>query len=211
MLIFPIDYAINYFFNIERSFTALYLEYLNIFTVFFSLILFFSYLYYFVQINRLKTICNYITNNEVIIDGFFYIPARSYRIKSNNILNKINDLPANESTYSLLFEKIESHMTINQPWKSSEYSLQQLAKEMNSNHLYVSFAINKYSKKNFKTYLNEYRLAAFTEYVKGKDNEQLLLKEIYLNIGFDNQATFNRVFKSKFFMTPQEYMEQIKK
>ncbi|MEC3874989.1 helix-turn-helix domain-containing protein [Chryseobacterium salviniae] len=125
-------------------------------------------------------------------------------------MNKTSDFLEDESTYKLLFEKIESHMKTNQPWRSSEYSLQLLAKEINSNHLYVSSAINKYSKNNFKTYLNEYRLNAFTEYVKDKNNEQVLLKEIYLNIGFDNQATFNRVFKSKFLMTPQEYLEQIK-
>ncbi|NML72187.1 helix-turn-helix domain-containing protein [Chryseobacterium sp. RP-3-3] len=211
LLIFPVSYLLDNYTNIDRNFPKYYAEVINVFTIIFSLILFFCYLYYFVQINKLRTVYNYTINNEVTIDGFYFIKPKTYKIHFSNILqDKPETLPIDESFYKLLFENIESYMKINEPWKSPGYNLTQLTKDLNSNQLYVSSAINKYSKNNFKTYLNEFRLNAFIESVKNK-NEQFFLKEIYLNIGFDNQVTFNRVFKNKFLITPQEYLEQINK
>jgi AraC-like DNA-binding protein len=65
-------------------------------------------------------------------------------------------------------------------------------------------------KNNFKTYLNDFRLNAFEEQIKKNDNEEnLSLKEIYLDIGFNSRVTFNRTFKNKFKKTPQEYISDI--
>ncbi|MFP7655177.1 helix-turn-helix domain-containing protein [Chryseobacterium proteolyticum] len=96
-------------------------------------------------------------------------------------------------------------MQTEKPWKNPEYSLKQLARDVNSNTQYVSTTINNYTKNNFKTYLNEFRLNAFIASLEDK-NEEFSMEEIYLTIGFYNRSTFNRVFKSKFKMTPQEYI-----
>ena len=76
--------------------------------------------------------------------------------------------------------------------------------------MYVSTAINKMTNSNFKTYVNEYRLNAITEEIKQKvvKKELVVLKDIYLNNGFNHQATFNKVFKSKFGITPLEYIDK---
>jgi AraC-like DNA-binding protein len=119
--------------------------------------------------------------------------------------NKYSEDELSITIYEKLFKKIELLMQTEKPWKNPEYSLKQLARDVNSNTQYVSTTINNYTKNNFKTYLNEFRLNAFIASLEDK-NEEFSMEEIYLTIGFYNRSTFNRVFKSKFKMTPQEYI-----
>lgn len=68
------------------------------------------------------------------------------------------------------------------------------------------------SDSNFKVYVNEFRLKAIVNEImqKKSNNEIIILKDIYLNNGFNHQATFNKVFKTHFGKTPQEYINSDK-
>ncbi|PXW15261.1 MULTISPECIES: helix-turn-helix domain-containing protein [Chryseobacterium] len=210
LLIFPLSYLIKIYFKLEVI-SEQYQTLFNIYTTIFSLVLFFTYLYYFIQTNKLKYVYKYTLNNEIHIDEFYLIKPHIYSFSSNSTEFTNESIYDDQSLYKLLFDRIENYMQVYQPWKSSTYNLNQLAKDLNSNHQYVSFAINKYTENNFKTYLNNYRLKAFIDVAKDKNEQGLFsVKEIYLTVGFDNQATFNRVFKNKYSLTPQEYLNDLK-
>lgn len=178
------------------------------FFVFFLLIV----VYYLIQVVKIKAIIHFLQYGNVNIDSFFW----GFRSKEEFIyLKQKKDNEDNDSSsyYSVLFTKIETHMRVDIPWKNASFSLGELAKSVNSNSMYVSVAINKMSDSNFKVYVNEFRLKAIVNEIKQKknNNEIIILKDIYLNNGFNHQATFNKVFKTHFGKTPQEYINSVKK
>jgi AraC-like DNA-binding protein len=59
---------------------------------------------------------------------------------------------------------------------------------------------------NFNHYLNEVRLNYVTSSLGDSDKQ---ITEIALDSGFQSQATFNRVFRDRFHMTPREYRKMI--
>ncbi len=93
-------------------------------------------------------------------------------------------------------------------WLNPEYNSKQLSEDVGSNTFYVSQAINTYAKMNVKTYLNEYRLNAFIDNIDDIKKGKASIKSVYLASGFNSQATFNRVFKNQFGISPLEYIEQ---
>lgn len=172
-----------------------YINSLEIISIGFAVFLLLILLYYSTEIKKHETILEFIENKEKILSD-------------SNLKKQI--LPNHNDFYSTLFKKIEDYMKSKEPWRNAEYNLEQLAKDINFNVFQISTAINYCKKNNFKTYLNDFRLNAFEEQIKKIDNEEnLSLKEIYLDIGFNSRVTFNRTFKNKFKKTPQEYISDI--
>ncbi len=55
---------------------------------------------------------------------------------------------------------------------------------------------------SFTAYLNERRLAAAAEALRGTDDKVVVIAE---NVGFENLSNFNRQFRARYGMTPREY------
>ncbi|MDC8104347.1 helix-turn-helix domain-containing protein [Chryseobacterium sp. PTM-20240506] len=200
----PLSIIFNYYFikdNININ-DILYYEVSNTYMIVWAFIIFTVCLYYAIQILRLKSVYIFLMENNISVEGFFLLEKQK---KMRLFKNKYSEDELSITIYEKLFKKIELLMQTEKPWKNPEYSLKQLARDVNSNTQYVSTTINNYTKNNFKTYLNEFRLNAFIASLEDK-NEEFSMEEIYLTIGFYNRSTFNRVFKSKFKMTPQEYI-----
>lgn len=161
------------------------------------------------QVAKIKAVIDYIKSANVKIDSFFWGIRGKEEIVYTKQKNDIDTIESGEY-YNSLFTKIEAYMRSELPWKDATFSLDKLALGVNSNTMYVSTAINKMTNSNFKTYVNEYRLNAIIEEIKQKvvKKELVVLKDIYLNNGFNHQATFNKVFKSKFGITPLEYIDK---
>lgn len=178
--------------------------------LFFFVFLLLIVVYYLIQVVKIKAIIHFLQYGNVKIDSFFW----GFRSNEEFIYFKQkNDNETNDSSsyYSGLFAKIETHMRVDTPWKNASFSLGDLAKSVNSNSMYVSVAINKMADNNFKVYINEFRLKAIINEImqKKSNNEIIILKDVYLNNGFNHQATFNKVFKAYYGKTPQEYINSI--
>jgi len=101
------------------------------------------------------------------------------------------------------YENLTNYMEQKKPYTNNELRLVNLADQVGfSTHL-LSKIINKKSKKNFNSFVNEYRL---------KEAERLLIsdtsnhiKSIYFDVGFNNKSTFYKAFRDKNKCTPQEY------
>ena len=79
----------------------------------------------------------------------------------------------------------------------------QLAKLVNSNTSYVSMVINNTYKKNFKTYLNEYRIHLAAE--KLLENKNYTIQFISESVGFKSISNFISTFKKIMGMNPSVY------
>ena len=191
LVIFPLNKLNSFYTTSQLTLSEGYESSMKFASTISVLILFLVFLYYYTEIKR----------NVAVID---FLEEEERKSLEANI--KKTDTTNNEF-YKILFAKIDSFMKKNEPWRNTEYNLDELAKDLNLNVFQVSTAINYCNKSNFKTYLNEFRLNAIEKELKKNTNGKILLKQIYLDIGFNSRVTFNRTFKNKFGKTPQEYLQ----
>lgn len=93
-----------------------------------------------------------------------------------------------------------------------EFSLQRLATLVKSNTKYVSWAINATYGKNFKTYLNEYRVReASRRLIDHEKYGHLTIAAISVQLGYKSPTSFNQAFKRVFGMTPAAYLKVMSK
>jgi len=204
MLGIPINCIVQYYqpdlFLLKK--TEIYNLLFNFHNIFFSVTFFMYFIYYRYHIIKLKTVIHFLKNGEVEMEPFYFIKNNSL-IKKDNLAETIN----NTSNIEKLFNEIKIHMIHKKPWINPEYTLEQLARDVNSNTQYVSAAINIYTKNNFKTYINEFRVQAFISAVDDIKSKKTSMKEVYLNVGFNSQSTFNRVFKQSQHISPTDFVQ----
>lgn len=91
------------------------------------------------------------------------------------------------------------------PFCSSDFSLGALASLVDSNTKYVSMVINDVFKKNFSTFVNEYRVNLACERLADLDFESYSMEGIGNSVGFRSGATFTSVFKKITGISPSVY------
>jgi AraC-like DNA-binding protein len=126
-------------------------------------------------------------------------PPMAMEVKQQKFPN-YND----QENLSLLENTMAGHRSYLKP----NFPLKELARELNLPPRYVSFLINHYHKKNYKEYINQYRIDMFLEKVRAGENETKTLLGLALESGFSSKSTFNQVFKSHMGKSPMEYLSQ---
>lgn len=97
------------------------------------------------------------------------------------------------------------------PFCSADFSLNSLATSVNSNTKYVSIVINDVFKKNFSTFVNEYRVNLACERLADNDSfGHYSISGIGESVGFKSNATFTTVFKKFVGITPSVYYKLAK-
>ena len=103
-------------------------------------------------------------------------------------------------------KELEQILSENKLYLKPNLPLKELSSEMELPHRYVSYLINKYHNKNYKEFINEYRIDTFLEKAQsGKEDHKTLLA-LALESGFSSKSTFNQVFKNHRGKTPSEYL-----
>ena len=95
-------------------------------------------------------------------------------------------------------------MESKKPFLDPNFSLDTLAEAVFSNRVYLSKAINYYSGRNYRQFINYYRIMYATELIK--KNYSIRVTELALRCGFHSVVSFNMAFKLYMNMTPSAYM-----
>ncbi|NIM18044.1 MAG: helix-turn-helix domain-containing protein [Candidatus Aminicenantes bacterium] len=94
------------------------------------------------------------------------------------------------------------------PYMDPDLSLQILAKRMEITKEDLSQIINEQLNRNFKQFINEYRIEeAKKKLVDPRENQYVLLK-IAFDVGFNSKSAFNASFKKHTGMSPSEYRKR---
>lgn len=130
-----------------------------------------------------------IFNGELFSNLFLPIKNKSESFE-NSLLNE-------------LYENLTNYMKYNKPYIDNELRLVNLADQLGfSTHL-LSKVINKKYGKNFNSFVNEYRLNEAEELLKSSND--LIIKQIYFDVGFNNKNSFYKAFKLKNDCTPSQF------
>ncbi len=119
---------------------------------------------------------------------------------------------AADDARSQLYVRILETMEKEKPYCNPDFSLQMLADMVGSNTKYVSAAINDVSGKNFRSFINEYRIRVARERLADMTNYgNLTIQSIAESVGFVSQSAFHVAFKKITGMTPAVYQRMARK
>ena len=105
-----------------------------------------------------------------------------------------------------VFQRAVRYMEEKRPYLDDSISLEQFAKAIFSNKVYVSKNINYYSGKNFRQFINWYRIRYAVELMK--EDPHLRMEEVSMLSGFHSTVSFNMAFRLFEGKTPTQWLEE---
>ena len=127
----------------------------------------------------------------------------------NSMGDTDSGMGAEDALNERVFAAVSHAMETSEAWYDPDFSLEQLSDLAGYNSKYVSKAINDRAGKNFRTFLNEYRIREASRRLLDRENSGRYTNE-YIGelVGFRSRSTFNTVFKKITGLTPKEYQYQ---
>ena len=101
--------------------------------------------------------------------------------------------------------KLNSYMESHKPFLNPDITLETLASEISLNPRILSQIINEAHKKNFKSFILEYRIRESMQILADSKYRNLTILEILYQVGFNSKSAFNNQFKLFTNLTPIEY------
>ncbi|HFK5575384.1 TPA: helix-turn-helix domain-containing protein, partial [Elizabethkingia anophelis] len=132
------------------------------------------------------------------------------KIEIKQKLNLPITLEENEANYyNSLFEKIDLKVNHSKLFRNKDLNISLLSSILKTNNNYISKAIRLKGYSNFNNYVNTLRIEYVKKAIQEYDLGKVTLMYIYIDAGFINQSTFNRVFKKIEGITPSDYIKNI--
>ena len=108
-----------------------------------------------------------------------------------------------------LYDRCCRYMTEFRPFLVTSFNLQDLANAVYTNKYYLSKTINRFSGKNFRQYVNYYRIMYAMDLFR--ENKSLRITEMANLCGFHSTTSFNQSFKAVMGETPSYWCARIRK
>lgn len=106
---------------------------------------------------------------------------------------------------SYLYKRVVMYMEEKRPYLSQTFDMSYLADRMLTNKLYLSKTINVLSGRNFRQFVNYYRVRRAMELFK--EDPRLKINEVSEMSGFRTAVSFNMAFKMNTGKTPTEWLQ----
>lgn len=104
-----------------------------------------------------------------------------------------------------------NHMNDSCSWKNNELTIAALSEETSIPKHHITQVLNENIKKNFYTFVNEYRAEQAMEMLKSQKFDSLSFIGIAFESGFNSKTAFNIFFKKYSGMTPSEFKRTTRK
>lgn len=114
----------------------------------------------------------------------------------------------NEEKKRDLFKALEKLMTENHIYTDNLLTKDKVAELLGSNRTYLSQIINEQTGKTFTQYINDYRIQDAIRQLSDPNN-QISLKALSTELGFNSPTTFYKQFQIATEMTPAQYRKQV--
>ena len=99
-------------------------------------------------------------------------------------------------------------MENDKPFKNAELNIAELSDMLGTKPHILSKVINEYYNKNFRDYINEFRVNEFIKISISEEYKNYTFLAIALEVGFNSKSTFNLAFKKATKLSPSEYFKQ---
>ena len=106
------------------------------------------------------------------------------------------------------YRRIEQFMRDHKPYLDDRFTLEKMADNLKLNKVYISRAINKFTSKNFRQYVNWHRVLYSVELMRA--DPWLKVIELAFMSGFHSQVTYNMCFKVFMDETPSDMISRLR-
>jgi AraC-like DNA-binding protein len=121
---------------------------------------------------------------------------------------KYKKMLLNDNQQNALLDKILLLMEDTSIICDTEFTINKLSELVQSNYVYVSHVINNVLKKNFRTFLNEYRMREAQRLIATNANKYTI-EAIAQKTGFKSPNAFRYTFKDIVGVTPNFYLKSM--
>ena len=157
--------------------------------------------------STMVTICIY----YISIAGFMSVrPPLAVKNSAPKTKTEPGNGSLDEAEISKELDRLIRFMESGKAYLDPDLSLSGVARSLGVSRETVSAVINTGQGKNFRSFVNQYRVQAFKEAVAQGQAEELTLFGLALECGFNSKATFNRVFKQIEGVTPNAFAASLK-
>ena len=122
---------------------------------------------------------------------------------------KYQKSPLKEEDMTNGLAMLEAYMAETSPYRNPELDLKSLALGVGFTPHLLSQIINSGMRSNFYDYINRYRLNEVIKQFQDPVKRGGSILDIAFDAGFNSKATFNRIFKRTFSLTPSKYRQQL--
>lgn len=105
-------------------------------------------------------------------------------------------------------DKLVTYVRTSKPYLNRDLSIQDLSVLTGIPRHHITQVLNEKHKKNFFTFINEYRVQEVIARFSDPKNNNFTILAIAFDSGFNSKTTFNSIFKSQTGKTPSEYREK---
>jgi AraC-like DNA-binding protein len=109
-----------------------------------------------------------------------------------------------------LMDKILTIMEDTSVICDTAFSINKLAAMVQSNHTYVSQVINNILKKNFRSFLNSYRIEEAQRLFSEPDAARYTIEAVSFQVGFRSRSAFRDAFKEITGVSPNFYLKSMR-
>ncbi len=149
-------------------------------------------------------IIEYIISITILILAFLhFMDSQSFAHTSSK--SKSLEFPNFEDDVEL--KKLNDTLIRKELFLKPNLPLKELALELGLPSRYVSYLINQYLNKNYKEYINQFRINYFLDKAATDEKNKKTLLALALESGFSSKSTFNQVFKTQMGSSPSDYLK----
>lgn len=105
--------------------------------------------------------------------------------------------------------KLINYMETGKPYLKRDLTIHDLSRKTGISRHHITQVLNEKYRKNFFTFINEYRVKEVIERFKNPKYNHYTILAIAYDSGFNSKTTFNAIFKSHTGMTPSQYREKL--
>tara|TARA_B110000902_G_C14291087_1_gene580971 strand:+ start:5430 stop:5855 length:426 start_codon:yes stop_codon:yes gene_type:complete len=140
----------------------------------------------------------------------FFISSLWYLLKKKKSIPLRKTYNINKTIKKELLQGIQE-LENSKDFLNLGFSIQFLAKKLNTNTSYLSYTINRVKNQSFKQYITELRINYLIKKLQEENKfRRYTIKALGEEIGYSNASAFTRAFKKYKGVTPSEYLKSLK-
>lgn len=116
-------------------------------------------------------------------------------------------VPIAEAEMSSLCSRLEQAMIMQKPFKDPDLNIAELSEILKTKPHILSRIINEVHHKNFRDFVNAYRVKEFIDLAQKKEYKNYTFLAIAHEVGFNSKSTFNLAFKKVTQQSPRAYLK----
>ncbi|MBN1927099.1 MAG: helix-turn-helix domain-containing protein [Prolixibacteraceae bacterium] len=140
---------------------------------------------------------------------FAYLTETHKKADDDKLLNTNTQFKLSPEMSRIIRQNLDRLAKEEKFYTQRNLTLQELAKNLNTNKNIVSQYINQNLNQNFYGYINSLRVEEAKKLLSQNELEKYSLEGIGYMAGFNSKTTFNTVFKEQTGMSPSEYKKRM--